>query len=190
MACTRTLNRRGDAGATFTFKVIAGTPASLLIRKFWSVKLCRYVATKFFGFSYPRRHAREGELEHLFVAVEQLVTMRLYVLIESKACYEGKPGFSKIQVPPSLHAWNRSQLKLRYRTSLLVHECKAGKTASQLACHRCRYGYTSCRGGTHANDYVFQHCDVCGADHAAFDLDRSAAACVSCYLKNAWKKPK
>lgn len=188
MACNRTLNKRGEPGAMFVFKVIAGTPASLLIRKFWSNKLCRYVATKYFGFERVRRHAREGATARTFDAIEQLVTMRLYVLVESKACYEGKPGFIKMDVPPSLRAWNLGQVRLRHRTLPMLDQCKLGKLPIQMKCHHCKYGYNSCRGGTHASDHVFQHCDVCGEDNVPFDADRSTAACVGCYMKNAWKK--
>lgn len=169
-------------GADLTWKILAGTSAPLLVRQWRSVNHLRYLA-RWLGFTrQPRPRIGSRPSKYPYAVPEQLVTLRAYALIDPALCKAGEPGFEKVKFPPSVEAWNKEQLKYRFRVDK-GYGCRHGQPAS-LPCHNCPVGYLTCRAGTHANDYESRHCPGCGNEEAPFDPDWPAGAlCVNCERK-------
>lgn len=189
MSVRRERSKQGRLGGIFEFRVLAGTPAALTIRKWWSLQACRYWATKHFGFSKPPGKSIAAKPpRYPFATLEQLVGFRLYVLMEPSLCGHKEPMFgTHVKVPPSVAAWNKELLKHRFRIDP-GYTCPEGYPQS-FACHQCPCGYQgTCPVGTHPYDYEIKPCSVCGKVKAPFDPQRGDAMCVNCHLKKEGEK--
>jgi hypothetical protein len=168
-------------GYTFDFRVMAGTPCTLVIEKFWSLQFCRRMS-RFMGFSRFGTNEKTGEVPYnLFRDATELVTLRLQVLITPELS-DKEPGFKQTKVGPAAVAWNREQMRFRARQDA-EHACPKNLSANIL-CHRCPFGYRTCRAGTHVRDYRIDACKGCRAKRAFFDGHISGEVCLACIEKD------
>lgn len=162
-----TRGRRKQLGHHLDFRVLAGTPATMRISKFWSTKVTGPVA-RYLGFSklsgkYP------------FACTDQFVGLRFYGRLEA-ARSRDEPFFHEIDCPQAFVDWNRAILRQRLR----IEPCPFGW---MHACHECVVGYQQCNAATHPVDYTQQHCNDCG-QVAYFDPDISLERCIQCDRRN------
>ncbi len=129
-----------------------------LFTKFWSLRCCQYMA-RLFRFSKRTGSRSKVVPKFPFLAVEQLVTMRFYALMEPALCREGKPGFEKMKVPASMGDWNLEQLRFRFRVDR-DHRCPERHPQS-FQCHNCPLSYYQCRAGTHSRPWTERPCPQC-----------------------------
>ena len=173
----RRRNKRGAPGYYFTFRILAGSAASLLTHRFWSARFCYYVSSML-GFSTIRRRTYTKFVPCRMGHPTEFTNLRLMVLLDPERSKE-EPGFEKIKVPGSMYAWNRDEV-LRYRDRHdAAHACPFGLPLT-LLCYACPHGYESCRAGCHKPDYVFKYCAACDRQNVAFNLDVAANICLSC----------
>lgn len=180
VGCRRAADKAGNRGAEFAFRVLAGTPAGHTARRWWSLKMARFVAHEA-GYTRPR-----GRLppRRPYSQPEQLVGLRLYVMIDPAECGQ-EPGFSKIAVPATFRAWNVETIGCRLR-QLRDFACLAGRSAAE-PCHTCPVGFTRCRAATHRADWVLKPCPACGAD-SWFDPEAASGTCVGCSAAAAYRR--
>jgi len=160
------LNYKNQPGYFFTFRVLAGKACPSYIHKHWTRPACA-VAAMHMGHSkkwgkYPYRNA------------QQLVGLRLYVLVTPKLSQQGSPGFFKTECPPSCVKHNREILSVRLGER--PSSCPRGYIHD---CHKCTVGYVECIGGTHRENYVRSFCSHCG-QLSVFDPENTTATCVPC----------
>lgn len=153
----------GAPGATFRFKVLAGSACTELVSRFWSRKFCRFLADRF-GFSKPWG-------KYPFRDTVQLVGMRLLGEFKQELCL-GQPVFDKIMVSGPLKSHNQHLAKSRARVGF---ECPEGY---KHECRHCPIGYDQCPVGTHPYTYHVQHCDQC-LQESYFDK-RNNICCIAC----------
>lgn len=178
LGCRSRLGPKNQPGAVLDFKIMAGSPCPLRMRRWWSLSFCRYHAT-LFGFSRPASDRSSYPAKYPFTVAAQLVNLRLYVLIQPDRCELGRPDFDRIKVPGSVHDWNREQLRYRFRVDP-GYVCPDGHPR-EFGCQRCPRGYESCRAAVHALDYVFKPCPGCDQERAPFDPEWGPKAlCVNC----------
>ncbi len=180
MDMERKRNKQEQFGGLFTFQVLAGTPSSLKIQRWWSLRYCRYLS-RLFKFSRGVSDKSATVPKFPFGVVEQLVTLRFYGLIDPALCEVGEPMFDKVKMPAAVGAWNLEQLRHRFRIDA-KHPCPEGHPTS-FPCHNCPLSFYQCRAATHSRTYVQRPCEACGEQGAYFDpLDPEA--CVACRRKN------
>lgn len=179
VSCQLQKNARGNIGALYGFRILAGTPSGLLSFKWWSLKVIRFLSRKF-GYS----GFRSRDLPKFpYSAPEQLVGLRLLLLIHPDYC-DKLPGFDKVTFKPSLSEWNLKVLRRRNRT-MPGFVCKAKRTIMQ-PCHTCNLGFLSCPAGTHRADWIKRECPGCNAV-AWFDPDRASTKCIACTTTDIYK---
>lgn len=183
-ACKREKTTKGNMGALFQFRALAGTSASRTMDKFWSLKFCRYIAPDL-GFS---KFQRQRPMVFPYTAPEQLVGLRLSVQVTPELSGTS-PGFTLIGYSPSFTSFNKNTLGCRFRT-IKEFKCVMDLTPEELPCHHCPVGFTKCRAGTHRNDWVKQECPKCKEEEAFFDVDRKSDVCVDCQRQAAYKSEK
>jgi len=160
----RTKTPKGDLAYMYRMRVLAGSPAPMVINKTWPLKVCSYIASKI-GFSKPWKDApyRDGH---------ELVSMRFYVEIDPKLC-RGEPGFEHIHCTGSMERWNKDILKARTHVD---PPCPYGFTH---LCYQCPVGYDQCKAGVHPRTYIAKHCNVCNAD-TWHDPGLTTDLCMAC----------
>lgn len=183
MQCTAVAyeKRRYKMGAVCTFRILAGTPCPLFTSRWWSFKQCRFLLAEQFGFS-RRMRGRVTELRYPYTDPAQFVTLRTYGLIDPKHCSD-QPGFSAITFTPSVDAFNREQLRYRFRKDP-GYGCPRNYPQT-LPCHKCPVGFAKCRAGCHKSDWVEKLCPGCARDNW-FDPDSASAVCVDCTRRAAY----
>lgn len=183
ISAKRRRSGKGEVGHVFTFQMLAGLSASTKGTKFWTDKLCRFMAGDF-GFSRRRPSDRSTKLpRYQFQHPLEFVTLRMMVLIEPKLCSTTEPGFEKTKVAGANLTWNREQMKYRDRFDT-GYQCPHGMTHA-VPCYRCPFGTSSCRAAVHPVDYEFDYCEKCGRDRAPYDMTVSKDMCVECYDRRA-----
>lgn len=181
-ACKRERTSKGKIGARFQFRVLAGTPAGLLMEKFWSLKFCRYISLDC-GFSKYRKSRRT--IKFPYTAPEQLVGLRLFARVMPKLS-DKEPGFDGIGFTGTTTAHNKLTLGCRFRR-LPDFRCQLELTHEELPCHHCPVGFLKCRAATHRQNWVKKECPECGDEEAYFDPEKKAEKCVDCTVKSAYK---
>lgn len=184
VSCRRQRNSKNNPGAMYGFRIVAGTPAGLLTFHWWSAKYARYLASKL-GFSIYRGR---NPPRHPFSTLEQLVGLRLDVLLDPALC-EGEPGFKDVDVPAAAVEWNKRIIACRLRT-VDDFECLMEKSHDELSCHNCPVGFVQCPAATHRHDWVQKACTHCGDAEANFDTDMAGDMCVDCIRKEAQRSTK
>jgi hypothetical protein len=114
----------------------------------------------------------------------QFVGLRLWVLIDPELSRR-EPVFSKVAWPTSVSAWNKEQIKARFRIDP-GYECPKGYPAV-FECHKCPHGFKTCRAGTHREEWTEGPCPECGKEDAYFDPEISDDICIDCYVTKAFK---
>lgn len=175
MAARKQRNNRGELGSLLSFKFLAGTPCPLTVLQWWSLRKCRFIA-RYLGYSKPPPRNAKYPAKYPFTTPEQLVTLRFLALVDPIRS-EKEPVFTSLEYPGSLQAWNRKQIRKRFREDYL---CPEGQPRS-FPCHLCIRGYSTCAAGTHRLDYVVKPCSTCGNEQAVWDKELSTKCCVNCY---------
>lgn len=181
--CRKSRNGRGALGATFGFRILAGTSCGLIAYKWWSQKFCRFVA-KDLGFTRARgRRASRFP----FTAVEQLVNLRMLIRINPDLCNK-EPAFDKVSRAVSMKAWNTETVKCRFRAQPSF-ECLMEK-GPDFPCQTCPIGFLRCRAATHRHDWVAKRCEHCKKDDAMFDPEIHGDMCIDCTNKESYRSRK
>lgn len=161
-------NRKGDLGAIISFRVLAGTSCMMLIEKFWSHRLCKFLSEKL-GFSQPWG-------KYPFKKIAELVGLRLYGLIDAEHSL-GAPVFDQVNVPTSVEKHNRKLMRFRQREGFTCPK------KFQHPCHMCPIGYDQCRCGVHPRTFVKAKCGVCEKVTWMDPLHLEVETCVRCFVK-------
>lgn len=181
ISCRRELNKAGNMGARFAFRILAGTTAGLTAYKWWSLRMVRYISREL-GFTRPRgRYAASKP----YSQPEQFVSLRMYALIDPKHC-DKEPGFSQVTFAPALNDWNKETIECRFRI-MPGFECMEGRSKSE-SCHTCPVGFLRCRAGTHKMDWTRGKCPGCGK-RDWFDPEVQTDLCIKCFVLAAYERP-
>lgn len=172
LGCRRQPNPKGKPGASFHFRILAGSAVSLSVHKWWSSRQCRFYSTQL-GFDRPWKQSAR-----IYLAPEQLVSLRLELLLSPDASSDEGPGFMRIGVSPALLKWNKSVIAGRSRTS--ASQCPAG-FPPQRACHTCPHSLSVCPSATHADEWTVGACQACGQPERYFSEDYPDQ-CVACAI--------
>lgn len=160
---------RPQPGAVLQLKFLTGRLASRQIPYWLSSAQCGLLAWRS-GFTAASK-------QRPFQRSTLLTCLRV-------ACYLLPPGgqagkichIGQLDCPPALEAYNRTILKLRYRSSMA---CPFGYTHE---CCECAVGYDNCEAATHPTTYVLRVCMLCNNPQALFD-PRDPAMCLQCREK-------
>ncbi len=185
VSCERQRNAKDEIVGMMGFRVLAGTPAPLAVYKAWSLKYCRYLSNDF-GFTRPRGR---NPTRYPYSDPEQLVNLRLYLLIDPDEC-DKEPGFSCVAFSETMKDWNLGITRCRQRV-MPGFSCRMEASPDELPCRRCPLGYSSCRAGTHKSDWVQKACAYCGREDAWFDPDvLTSDRCVECHNAEIYQRDK
>ena len=171
-----------EMGYRLEFRVLAGTPAGMLISQWWSRKKCffmgRYHDDDKNGFCFSRQSRNEFEpvAGSVFVNPQQLVTLRFAGRIEPSLCRNG-PNFLAIRFTTALSEWNREQQRHRARKTP-KYRCPKGYGA-EVRCCSCPVGSDTCRAATHPTTYVLRMCSGCRS-RQYHDPSLTNGRCVRC----------
>ncbi len=194
LSCRREL-RGNKKGVVLGGVVQAGTPCSRWISRWLSLPVCRILA---FGTGFLRQ--RWGASRYPFLSPEQLVGLRICVVVEPDLCGR-EPGCSvplersertrlirphPLVFPPAIREWNRERLKRKFRVDPGYH-CPKDYPVT-FRCQQCPVGLVHCSAATHLHDWEERHCDECNRDDALFDPDLASDVCVDCYNRAAWRR--
>lgn len=152
-----------DNGYLYKMIILAGSPASIVIWKTWTTKVCSYVARQI-GFSAPWKDKpyRDGH---------ELVGMRFLAEIDPVMCRDGRPGFDNVACNSSAERWNKDILKAR------SHVNPPCPYDFKHFCFQCPVGYDKCKAGTHPTTFVVKYCSICSKDAW---YDPAAEICMGC----------
>ena len=160
------LRDRGRVGYRASFRVLAGTPAGLVISHFWSASAIGLVARRV-GFTH-------GDGLYPFSRGVELVGLRMLALLDPERSYD-LPGFRTTDCSPGLIRWNRKNV-LSIRVRRPGHPCPF---SYRHPCWRCVVGFVDCPAGTHRYTYEIGECPTCGKE-TVFDVEDETRECVSC----------
>lgn len=182
--CRRGRNSREAMGATFEFRIVAGTSCGRLTHRWWSEKFCRFVSSEF---GYTAARGRR-QIRFPYSVPEQLVGTRLHLLVHPERCGV-EPGFTEIRIPDTAKKWNTELVRSRFRVQP-GFACLMEARVDQLPCHNCPVGFQKCQAGTHRLDWVRMECSGCKIADAFFDPSLPSALCVDCTRKDAYRRRK
>lgn len=171
--------RYGKPGMIFQLQILAGSPCPLTIDHFWSRGFCRLIASRI-GFSAPWG-------DYPFLSEYQLVSTRLYVLVDPEKSVGGKPGFNQVKEtqPGGILSWNKELLKLRARRGGFT--CPQNYPAAHR-CFQCHVGMDQCPAATHEETFVRKPCRKCQRSNWHDTADDRI--CVDCNAREALKPQK
>lgn len=160
-------NYKGDRGAYYYMRALAGSPCTEVITKFLKWSEVSAIA-RGVGFT----NAQHGMPIH---DLDQLVSLRFLVKLERDRSVDS-PWFREVTCPSGCLKHNRTLLRVRYRLDdcpmLWAHDC-----------HKCVRGYASCTFATHPLDYIEQYCETCEKT-TFFDPAISKDKCLACDRKS------
>jgi hypothetical protein len=160
-------SHRGEPGFSFAFRALAGTVCTMVVRKFWSRALCRFLSSRV-GFN-----PRAGRP---YTGGQNLVGMLVYGLFEP-GLSDGKPGFQQVRCPQSMLAHNVALIEGRRGKP-----CPTAPYHYEHACDVCAVGADRCPYATHPLTYVRGPCPECGEADAIIDPDRPGR-CFDCHQR-------
>ena len=166
----------GKDGYMYSYRVLAGSPASMKFTTFWSTKYAKFIARSI-GFKKTRK------VHYKFAHGSELVHMELYVLFDPALSKEDRPGFYHFHVPSGSKNRNLELLKHRYR----LYECPLNLTMLEQPCYSCPQGYDSCTAGCHPSTYAVRGCPRC-KDYGYFDPDEPNVICIECARKERFQR--
>ena len=167
-------NAKGLTVSEYTFRVLSGTAAGMLVKKRLTRKACRMLARQI-GFP-SRRKQRSKKSVPRYKEFGDLVGCRLLGLFDAEHSVN-TPGFWHMSCTGGMKTYNRKLLK--DRTRKFAFKCPMDYTHP---CNKCPIGYDQCPVATHPRTYELQHCDECGEENW-FDTKLSGDMCVSCMTK-------
>jgi hypothetical protein len=172
-------NRRGDLGAEFAVRALAGRYCPGRSTVFWRRPAYTFLSRSL-GFS-------RGGGPRPFTHPMQLVGLRFFGLLEPERSGDA-PGFRQVQAGAAMLEHNRAVLARRFRPPDGA-DCPFGfDGAAYTPCHRCGLGYRgqdgedACLAACRAQPLEARPCPACGQAEAAFDLDASDRLCLKCLI--------
>lgn len=139
ISCEFQRTKRQRPMFVFQLRVMAGTPAPMLLSAWWSRSFC-YILARRIGYT-----SRRGSFP--FSDPRELVNMRLLVLLDPSKTRDGRPGFCEVRCSAGLKRWNRSIIEKRFRRQGHNHwPCPYG---FDHYCYQCPIGYVDCEAATH-----------------------------------------
>lgn len=176
---------RGEAGASAVFKVMAGTPCTRSIVKWWPSSRFRFLSRKL-GFTRPPSDKIGSLSARPYADPRQFVQLRMSALIDPTMCESG-PDFSVVETPPKFQDWNRAVVRRRYREGF---SCPLSLPMTS-PCHRCPMGYVGkgrCPAACRRLPCVEIKCRGCGKRRLA-DPEDPGLLCLSC-RDEAYRNPR
>lgn len=180
VACRRSRDKKHKLGADFTFRIIAGTSASWLTSRWWSLRMALYLS-QFFGYTRPRG---ANPARYPYTCPEQFVGLRLYVLISPKLS-DREPRFENVAFSATLKKYNLVVIKKRLR-DFPGFVCLAKRSVTE-PCYNCPVGFTRCSAATHRQDWLQNMCADCKR-MAWFDPELHSPVCIDCTRKRACER--
>jgi hypothetical protein len=171
------------AAIEFQFQILAGTPATCIITKLWSPRLCAALSRRL-GFSNQRG-------AYPFMDGMQFVNLRMYVLIDPVK--SGKaPDFEEVWMedndktikPVSCYNYNRKMLRMRAGKGF---PCPGNFDREIHPCHLCQIGQDRCVAAVHDETYVQKFCAGCSTNSWFDPAVPGRQVCVNCFHKSLGK---
>lgn len=173
-------NARGLTVGEYTFRVLTGSAAGLLVKKRLTRKACRALAKQI---GFPRRKKKQTRKSlPRYKEFGDLIGCRMLGLFDAEHSVNG-PGFWHMSCTGGMKTYNRNLLKDRSRK--FDFKCPMDYTHP---CNKCPIGYDECPVATHPRTYELQHCSECGEENW-FDTKLSGDMCVSCLTKYNLRGP-
>lgn len=166
VSATPKRDRYDKLGGEFQMRILAGSACGLLIRKFWSLAYCKFLAPQIgFTKSWGPRPFKE---------ISQLVGFTFMAAFEPGRPGDG-PMFTRIK-STSFHTANVELLNHRNRKGYVC------PFSFSHACHKCPIGYDQCEVATHPATFTTDFCSTCEKE-GYFDPARpKISTCVNCYI--------
>lgn len=166
-----TRTKFGKPAGEYTMRILAGSACPMVVTKLWTTKFVSYLARKVFGFSPPWGN-------YPYHTQAELVRLRLMVEVDQEFCYNGEPGFGRVDCASGLITWNRKVMVMRDHAKT---PCPFEFTHN---CVQCPIGYDRCKAAVHPKTYRLAVCRVCKEDtyHDPDDLTGLCMKCVSSSL--------
>lgn len=161
-------DRYKKPGAHVHLRVLAGTPAGLLLIRWWSQQFCSFLAP---GVGFRRRRVR-GKLFY-YSDMTEFTSMRFFNQLDPSKTSGGKLAFGLYDTNSSILKWNRTILTARLRVD---PPCPI---KSLQPCKLCPVGTDRCLAGCHAVTYEQRQCVQCKKLKYC-DPDASHGLCVGC----------
>jgi hypothetical protein len=158
-------------GYLLTCRIMAGSPAPLLLHRFWS-RGSMPTRLRMLGFTNRGRQAYRLPYQD----PRQMVRLRMACYITSAASGT-RPGAARDGMSSQLLVWNKRVLKQRI---LRQPDCPH---QFSHPCHICPVGYASgiirCPSAVHAMSWEYRVCPVC-SEYGWFDPEKQQTVCNSC----------
>lgn len=168
-----------EPGSLLTVKFMTGSVAGLVIKKWYSLKGCRGLSRKV-GFPKPKNDKHWESPKVLYRIPDDLVTLRFEALIDAEYCDED-PGYRETRKDKSAGAWNRTQLRHRYRDGV---SCPRGYSKS-VFCHNCTATTKQCRAAVRNEPLALVTCATC--TKKAWGYSSKQPICVDCLRKESYR---
>ena len=138
MSCTVQQTVKGRMMHVVRLRVMAGTPAPMVLFSWWSKSFC-YILSRRLGYTSYR-----GDFP--FSHPDELVNLRMLVLLDPSLTRDGRPGFKEVKGSQGLKKWNRAIIEKRFRRQGdKAWPCPNGYTHY---CYQCHVGYVDCEAAT------------------------------------------
>lgn len=167
------------AGIFVQLEVQTGSPASLRIRRFWSLKYLRVLSRRC-GFDRYRVRPVNWPKGKPFLPFQhplQYYGMLFRAYLTPESCSE-KLDYAELDCPTACREHNRLQLQ---RQSRLGHQCPLNW---DLACYRCPAGRTQCRAAVRPLACVQHLCAQCGKPRW---VDAARRRCYGCQAQQLYR---
>ena len=152
-------------GSTFSFRILAGTSAGLIVSKFWTARYCGFLSG---SMGFTRSYGK-----YPYSDLIELVGLRLYLLCDPE--HSGnRPGFNSVRVTPSLEDFNKDKIKIRLRDGF---DCPKNFPIIRV-CRKCPVGYDECPAAVHPRTFSSNYCYNC-EENKLFDPS-DLSECVEC----------
>jgi hypothetical protein len=166
--------RSNKVGCKFTFRVLAGSPATLLMTKFWTSKYCYYIADTL-GFTKS----------YLTLPMEdpvELVGLRLFGKLTVALCSGTNLAFDEIRCSSTQETHNKDVTRKRRRVEW---ECPKGY---KHECFQCKIGYDKCSVAIRPKTLVKRDCEHCRKRKLFEPTTPQIGMCVECQRKKNLEK--
>lgn len=171
-------------GLLVKLRILAGQPAGLVMKRFWSKEMCFGQLREVMGYSKFKRETNTRivrkrttwDLQHL----TEFFNLRLWVLIEAAHCQHAQPGFKEVRSTSTTIQYNREVMKKRLREDF---KCPAGLGPGGLACFKCPWGADRCAAACHPRGWLHQECQKC-KKLVFVDSGDEDGFCLSCRARS------
>ena len=171
---------RNELGVVVQLKVLAGTPATLQLRKFWSSRYC-HIFARAAGFNFRRASDNQPQNMRRVRNPLELALCRFSILVTPETCAGGKLDYRRTELSPSQLEFNRQLMDMRDRLKP-EHVCPAGYDR-EVRCYQCPVGYVRCGAACHKENFILETCPSCHTEQYR-DPVQSGTLCVGCAARH------